>query len=35
MNNVFNEAQLILQYKSCPWYKNCVMPMRFTDKNLK
>jgi len=35
MNEVFNEAQEILQCKSCPWYKNCVMPMRVTEEDLR
>ena len=35
MSEVFNEAQEILQCKSCPWYKNCVMPMRVTEEDLK
>jgi len=35
MSEVFDEAQAILQCKSCPWYKNCVMPMRVTEEDLK
>ena len=35
MSEVFDEAQEILQCKSCPWYKNCVMPMRVTEKDLR
>jgi len=35
MSEVFNEAQEILQCKSCPWYKNCVMPMRVTEEDLR
>ena len=35
MSEVFNEAQGILQCKSCPWYKNCVMPMRVTEEDLR
>jgi len=35
MSDVFNEVQEILQCKSCPWYKNCVMPMRVTEEDLR
>ena len=35
MSEVFDEAQGILQCKSCPWYKNCVMPMRVTEEDLR
>lgn len=35
MSDIFDEAQALLQCKSCPWYKNCVMPMRFTEEDLR
>lgn len=35
MSQAFAEAQEILQCKSCPWYKNCVMPMRVTEEDLR
>jgi len=35
MSDVFDEAQALLQCKSCPWYKNCVMPMRVTEEDLR
>ena len=35
MSEVFDEAQAILQCKSCPWYKNCVMPMRVTEEDMR
>lgn len=35
MDNVFDEAQAILQCKSCPWYKSCVLPMRLTEEELR
>jgi len=35
MSEAFNEAQDMLQCKSCPWYKNCVMPMRVSADDLK
>jgi hypothetical protein len=30
-----NEAYGIVQCKECPWYKSCVMPMRFTVEDLR
>jgi len=30
MSDVLDEAQGIIQFKECPWYKSCIMPMRFT-----
>ena len=33
MGDVLNEAYGIAQCKECPWYKACVMPMRFTAQN--
>lgn len=35
MSQAFDEAQEILQCKPCPWYKNCVMPMRVTEEDLR
>jgi hypothetical protein len=35
MSDVFDEAQALLQCKSCPWYKNYVMPMRVTEEDLR
>lgn len=35
MSDVFEEAQAVLQCKSCPWYKNCVTPMRVTEEDLR
>ena len=35
MNEAFNEAQEILQCKSCPWYKNCIMPIRATEEDMR
>ena len=35
MSDVFDEAQALLQCKSCPWYKNCVMPMRVTEEDMR
>lgn len=30
-----NEAYGIVQCKECPWYKSCIMPMRFTTEDLR
>lgn len=35
MSDILDEAQGVLQCKSCPWYKSCVLPMRFTEDDLK
>ncbi len=35
MSDVLNEAYGIAQCKECPWYKSCVMPMRFTAEDIK
>jgi RecA/RadA recombinase len=35
MSEAFNEAQDMLQCRSCPWYKNCVIPMRVSADDLK
>ena len=35
MGDVLNEAYGIVQCKECPWYKSCVMPMRFTAEDLR
>ena len=35
MSDILDEAQAVLQCKSCPWYKNCVMPMRLTEDDLR
>lgn len=35
MSDILNEAQAVLQCKSCPWYKNCVLPMRLSEEDLK
>ncbi len=35
MENVLNEAYGIVQCKECPWYKSCVMPMRFTAEDIR
>jgi len=35
MGDVLNEAYAIAQCKECPWYKACVMPMRFTAEDIR
>ena len=35
MSDIFNEAQALVQCKSCPWYKNCVLPIRVTEEDLR
>ncbi|HIE16937.1 MAG TPA: hypothetical protein EYP71_01930 [Dehalococcoidia bacterium] len=35
MGDILDEAQAVVQCKACPWYKNCVLPMRLTEDDLK
>jgi len=35
MSDIIDEAQGVVQCKTCPWYKTCVLPMRFTEEDLK
>jgi len=35
MTDILNEAYGVIQCKECPWYKSCVIPMRFTAEDLK
>ncbi len=35
MPDILDEAQSVVQCKTCPWYKTCVLPMRFTEEDLK
>ncbi|MEE9399240.1 MAG: hypothetical protein V3V23_03130 [Dehalococcoidales bacterium] len=35
MTDILNEAYGIVQCKECPWYKSCVMPMRFTAEDIR
>lgn len=32
---VLDEAYALMQCKECPWYKSCVMPMRFSAEDLR
>ena len=35
MGDVLNEAYGIVQCKECPWYKSCVVPMKFTVEDIR
>lgn len=35
MGDVLSEAYGVVQCKECPWYKSCVVPMRFTAEDLR
>jgi len=35
LGDILNEAYGIAQCKECPWYKSCVMPMRFTVEDIR
>ena len=35
MEDILNEAYGIVQCKECPWYKSCVMPMKFTAEDIR
>ena len=35
MSDVLDEAHGIIQCKDCPWYKTCIMPMRFTVEDIR
>ena len=35
MSDILDEAQSVLQCKACPWYKNCVLPMRVSEDDLR
>jgi len=35
MGDILNEAYEIAQCKECPWYKSCVMPMKFTAEDIR
>ena len=35
MDDILDEAQALVQCKSCSWYKSCVLPMRVTEEDLK
>jgi len=35
MSDILDEAYRIAQCKECPWYKSCIVPMRFTAEDLR
>ena len=35
MGDILDEAYGIAQCKDCPWYKACVVPMRFTAEDIR
>ena len=35
MGDALNEAYGIVQCKECPWYKSCVIPMKFTAEDIR
>lgn len=34
MGDILDEASSVIECKECPWYKACVMPMRFGAEEL-
>ena len=35
MSDVLNEAHEIIQCKQCPWYKSCILPMKFSAEDIR
>ena len=35
MGDILDEAYAVVQCKECPWYKQCVVPMRFTAEDIR
>lgn len=35
MGDILDEAYAIAQCKGCPWYKSCVVPMKFTADDIR
>ncbi len=35
MSDVLDEAYGLVQCRECPWYKSCVVPMRFTAEDIR
>lgn len=35
MDDILDEAYAIAQCKECPWYKSCVIPLRFTADDIR
>ena len=34
MGDILDEASSVVECKECPWYKACVVPMRFATEDL-
>ncbi|MDO8688470.1 MAG: hypothetical protein Q7R39_00405 [Dehalococcoidia bacterium] len=35
MADILDEAAAVVQCKECPWYRSCVMPLRFTAEDVR
>ena len=35
MGDILDEAYSIAQCKDCPWYKSCIVPMRFSAEDIR
>ena len=35
MGDVLDEAYAVVQCKECPWYKSCVVPLKFTAEDIR
>lgn len=35
MSDILDEVNGIVQCGECPWYKSCIMPMRFTTEDIR
>jgi hypothetical protein len=35
MSDILDEAYGIVQCKECPWYKTCLVPMKFTTEDIR
>lgn len=35
MENIMDEAHALLQCRDCPWYKTCVLPMKFSVEDIR
>ena len=35
MDDILDEAYAVVQCKECPWYKSCMVPMKFTVEDIR
>ncbi|MCL4459424.1 MAG: hypothetical protein M1136_00185 [Chloroflexi bacterium] len=35
MGDILDEAAALVQCKECPWYRSCVVPLRFSAEDLR